>query len=194
MTGSVIFDPLLPIWLIAVLAALVASGLALALWRGLAGWPFRALAGLVILAALMGPAYQQEERTALSDIVLIVEDQSASQDLTDRATRTAEAADTLTARLEARGNTEVRRVQVPDAPENGGTQAMTALHRRWPKSRWAVLRASFFCRMGGSMMSSGHQTFPPRCICCTQAARGIGTGVCGSTTPRPLPFWAKRCK
>ena len=127
MTGSVIFDPLLPIWLIAVLAALVASGLALALWRGLAGWPFRALAGLVILAALMGPAYQQEERTALSDIVLIVEDQSASQDLTDRATRTAEAADTLTARLEARGNTEVRRVQVPDAPENGGTQAMTAL-------------------------------------------------------------------
>ncbi len=127
MTGSVVFDPLLPVWLIAALAALVACGLALALWRGLAGWPLRALAGLVILAALMGPAYQQEERNPLSDIVLIVEDQSASQGLADRATRTAEAADDLTARLEARGNTEVRRVRVPDAPENGGTQAMTAL-------------------------------------------------------------------
>jgi len=127
MTGSVVFDPLLPVWLIAALAALVACGLALALWRGLAGWPLRALAGLVILAALMGPAYQQEERNPLSDIVLIVEDQSASQGLADRATRTGEAADDLTARLEARGNTEVRRVRVPDAPENGGTQAMTAL-------------------------------------------------------------------
>ena len=127
MTGSVVFDPLLPLWLIAALGALVLAGLGLALWRGLAGWPLRALAGLVILAALMGPAYQQEERNPLSDIVLIVEDESASQGLADRATRTAEAADDLTARLEARGNTEVRRVRVPDAPENGGTQAMTAL-------------------------------------------------------------------
>lgn len=127
MTGSVVFDPLLPLWLIAALGALVLAGLGLALWRGLAGWPLRALAGLVILGALMGPAYQQEERNPLSDIVLIVEDESASQGLADRATRTAEAADTLTARLEARGNTEVRRVRVPDAPENGGTQAMTAL-------------------------------------------------------------------
>lgn len=127
MTGSVILDPLLPLWLIAGLAVLVAAGLGLALWRGLAGWPLRALAGLVILAALMGPAYQQEERNALSDIVLIVEDQSASQGLADRAETTAEAADALAARLEARANTEVRRVTVPDAPDNGGTQAMTAL-------------------------------------------------------------------
>ena len=127
MTGSVIFDPLLPGWLIAALAALVVAGLALALWRGLSGWAFRALAGLAILAALMDPAYQQEERTPLSDIVLLVEDQSASQGLADRAAMTAEAADTLAARLEARENTEVRRVIVPDAPENGGTLAMTAL-------------------------------------------------------------------
>mgnify|MGYP003117452628 CR=1 FL=1 len=48
MTGSVVFDPLLPLWLIAALGALVLAGLGLALWRGLAGWPLRALAGLVI--------------------------------------------------------------------------------------------------------------------------------------------------
>lgn len=127
MTASVIFDPLLPIWLIAGLAILLAAGLGFALWRGLAGWPLRALAGLVILAALMGPAYQQEERTPLSDIVLIVEDESASQGLADRSAHTAEAAEILTARLEARANTEVRRIRVGDAPDNGGTQAMTAL-------------------------------------------------------------------
>ncbi|MGX0976941.1 hypothetical protein ACSSVY_002665 [Roseovarius sp. MBR-51] len=127
MTASVIFDPLLPVWLIAGLAVIVVAGLVLAIWKGLAGWPLRALAGLVILAALMGPAYQQEERNPLSDIVLIVEDESASQGLADRAERTREAAETLAARLEARNNTEVRRVRVPDAPDNGGTQAMTAL-------------------------------------------------------------------
>ncbi len=127
MTGSVIFDPLLPVWLIGALAVLVAAGLALALWRGLSGWAFRALAGLVILGALLGPAYQQEDRAPLSDIVLLVEDESASQGLGDRATMTQSTADALAARLEARENTEVRRVPVPDAPENGGTLAMTAL-------------------------------------------------------------------
>ena len=127
MTGSVIFDPLLPLWLIGVLAVLVAAGLALALWRGLSGWAFRALAGLVILGALLGPAYQQEDRAPLSDIVLLVEDESASQGLADRETMTQSTADALAARLEARDNTEVRRVSVPDAPENGGTLAMTAL-------------------------------------------------------------------
>ncbi|KJS41581.1 MAG: membrane protein [Roseovarius sp. BRH_c41] len=127
MTASVIFAPFLPVWLIAGLAIIVVAGLVLAIWKGLAGWPLRALAGLVILAALMGPAYQQEERNPLSDIVLIVEDESASQGLADRAALTREAAETLAARLEARTNTEVRRVRVPDAPDNGGTQAMTAL-------------------------------------------------------------------
>uniref|UniRef100_UPI002605FD4C hypothetical protein n=1 Tax=uncultured Roseovarius sp. TaxID=293344 RepID=UPI002605FD4C len=127
MTGSVIFDPLLPIWLIAALALLVAAGLSLALLRGLSGWAFRALAGLVVLGALLGPAYQQEDRAPLSDIVLLVEDKSASQGLGERETMTQSTADALAARLEARDNTEVRRVPVPDAPENGGTLAMTAL-------------------------------------------------------------------
>ena len=127
MTGSVIFDPLLPVWLIAALAVLVAAGLSLALLRGLSGWAFRALAGLVVLGALLGPAFQQEDRAPLSDIVLLVEDESASQGLADREAMTQSTADALTARLEARENTEVRRVPVPDAPENGGTLAMTAL-------------------------------------------------------------------
>ena len=38
MTGQIVFDPLLPWPLIAVLGALAAAGVALALWRGLPGW------------------------------------------------------------------------------------------------------------------------------------------------------------
>jgi hypothetical protein len=127
MTGSIVFDPLLPWWLIACLVGMAIVGIALALLRGLSGWPLRGLAALVVIAALTGPAYQQEERDPLTDIVLLVEDQSASQRLADRATTTAESAESLAARLEARENTEVRRITVPDGADNSGTQLMTAL-------------------------------------------------------------------
>ncbi len=127
MTGAVVFDPLLPVWLIAALGALALAGLGLAIWRGLAGRALRALAMVVLLGALSGPAYRQEERTPLSDIVLLVEDRSASQSLAARAEDTETAAGTLAARLDARENTEVRRVTVDDAPDNGGSRVMSAL-------------------------------------------------------------------
>lgn len=127
MTGTVIFDPLLPWLLIAVLGVAWVLGIGLALWRRLSGWPLRALAGLAILAALSGPVYQIEDRAPLNDIVLLLEDQSASQNLADRAATTAQAADELAARLNARPNTEVRRIAIPDGADNTGTQAMTVL-------------------------------------------------------------------
>ncbi|MEM8537758.1 MAG: hypothetical protein AAGF56_07840 [Pseudomonadota bacterium] len=127
MTGSIIFDPLINVWLIGVLGGMTLAGLALAAWRGLSGWPFRALGAAVVIGALLGPVYQQEEREPLSDIVFLVEDESASQRLGDRSDLTKEAADTLAARIEARENTELRRITVPDGQENTGTQLMTAL-------------------------------------------------------------------
>lgn len=125
--GQIVFDPLLPWALIAALAALALAAAALALWRGLPGWALRALAALVVVAALTGPAWQVEDRAALSDIVLLLEDESASQTLAARAGTTRSAADALASRLAARPGTEVRRITVGDAPENGGTRLMTAL-------------------------------------------------------------------
>ncbi|QPM91709.1 glutamine amidotransferase [Pseudooceanicola algae] len=127
MTGQIIFDPLVPWVLLAVLAALTLGGVGLAVWRGLAGWAWRGLAGLVILAALTGPALRQEDRAPLTDIVLMVEDRSASQRLSDRAAQTASAAQTLATRIEARPNTELRRITVGDGTEDSGTLLMTAL-------------------------------------------------------------------
>ncbi|MDA7423747.1 hypothetical protein [Thalassococcus lentus] len=127
MMGQIVFDPLLPWPLIAGLAAIAFAGAMLALWRGLSGWALRALAGLVLIGALAQPSYQIEDRAPLSDIVLIVEDQSASQRLAERAGVTETAADTLEADLLARANTEVRRITVPDGEGDAGTQLMTAL-------------------------------------------------------------------
>ncbi len=142
MTGQIVFDPLLPWPAIAVLAALALVGVALALWRGLSGWALRALAGAVLVAALTQPSYQIEDRAPLSDIVLMVVDQSASQQLANRAGATEDAASALEAQLAARPNTEVRRIPVGDGDGDAGTQLMIALSQAMaeePRGRIAGL-------------------------------------------------------
>ena len=128
MTGTVIFDPLIPWPFLAVIAAVALGGIVLALWRGLSGWALRGLAALVVIAALSGPVYQIEDRAPLTDIVLMLEDESASQTLSDRADQTARAANELAAEIESRDNTELRRIRVGDGEGDAGTQVMTALN------------------------------------------------------------------
>jgi len=127
MTSTIVFDPLVPWPLLVTVAVIAATGVVLALVRGLRGWPSRGLAGLVVLAALAGPSVQQEDRAPLTDIVLMMEDSSASQRLSDREEQTRGAADRLAAQIEARENTELRRITIPDGQGDSGTQMMTAL-------------------------------------------------------------------
>ncbi|SOC18120.1 hypothetical protein [Rhodobacter maris] len=128
MTGSSLtFAPLLP-WPVLAAAAALAFGLVtFALWRGLRGWALRGLAAAVLLAALAQPALQSEQKHPLSDIVLLVDDRTASQTLSDRAAQTDAAVAKLTAEIEALPETELRRVTLPDAPGNGGTELGAAL-------------------------------------------------------------------
>lgn len=127
MTSSIVFDPLIPWPLLTAVAIVAAIGVMLAIVRGLKGWGLRGLGALVVLAALAGPSLLQEDRAPLSDIVIMLEDESASQRLSDRETQTAEAADAVAAVVEARDNTELRRITVPDGPEDAGTELMTTL-------------------------------------------------------------------
>ncbi|WP_170419864.1 DUF7408 domain-containing protein [Ruegeria arenilitoris] len=128
MTGSVIFDPLIPWPVLVVIGSIALAATVLALWRGLSGWALRGLAALVLLAALSGPVYQIEDRAPLTDIVLMIEDESASQTLSDRAEQTAQTAEALAAEIEARDNTELRRITVGDGDGDEGTQVMAALN------------------------------------------------------------------
>ena len=127
MSGTVIFDPLLPWPVLAALAALAVLGVVLAVWRGLSGWAMRGLAALVVLGALAGPSLRQEDRAPLTDIVLLVEDRSASQELSDRTAQTDAAAQAVAARLAARPNTEIRRITVGDGEGDSGTLLMSAV-------------------------------------------------------------------
>ncbi len=127
MTGTVIFDPLIAWPLLFIVAAIAVAGIVLALWRGLSGWALRGLAAVVVIAALAGPVYQVEDRAALTDIVLMIEDESSSQTLSDRAAQTATAAEELAGVIEARDNTELRRIKVGDDEGDEGTRIMSAL-------------------------------------------------------------------
>src|SRR6056297_3363161 len=126
MSQTILFDPLLPMPILWGLAGLVLAVVALSLWRGLPGWPFRLLAAVALLAALFNPSLQSEDREPLSDIVLLVVDQSASQRLSDREDQTAEALQALEAEIAALGM-EMRTATVSDADDNAGTLLMTEL-------------------------------------------------------------------
>ncbi len=127
MTGTLILDPLLPLPLLAVLALLSAAAVALALWRRLPGWWLRGLAALALLAALANPALQQEERRPLSDIVIAILDESASQRIAGRAEATAAALAALEAEVAAEENAELRVVRMGDGEGDAGSRLMSAL-------------------------------------------------------------------
>ncbi|MEP5757750.1 MAG: hypothetical protein ABJ327_00235 [Litoreibacter sp.] len=123
---NVVFDPLIAlpmIWVAAVIAAIL---IGFSFYRGLSGWWLRGFAAIVILTALINPALQDEDRDPLSDIVVMLVDESASAHLSDRQTQAGEAVEALTSDLEAR-NIELRQVAVPDGDGDAGTELMTRL-------------------------------------------------------------------
>ena len=127
MTATIVFDPLVPLALLLVVVIIAAMSIILAILRGLNGWGLRAGAALVVLGALANPSYQQEDRAPLTDIVFLIEDESASQKLGDRPAQSSAAASALAAQIIARPNTELRRIAVPDGAGDAGTELMTAL-------------------------------------------------------------------
>ena len=127
MTASVVFAPLVSIWLVYALAAAAVLLVGLALWRGLSGWWIRALALCALVLALANPALQEEERQNLSDIVILVVDESASQGLGDRRAQTEAAISAVQAEIAQMPNTELRIHRVGDGDEDAGTLALTAL-------------------------------------------------------------------
>ncbi len=127
MSGSVIFDPLLEWPLVWAALGVVLLFVVLAVWRRMSGWWLRALAAAVLLVALFNPSVQQEERDGLSDIVVLVVDESASQRIAGRPNQVAEAIAGVEAEIAAMENTELRIVRLGDGEGDQGTLLMTAL-------------------------------------------------------------------
>ncbi|HCY56842.1 MAG TPA: hypothetical protein DF715_15455, partial [Oceanicaulis sp.] len=97
----------------------------LAAWRGLKGWIWRTLAGLAVLAALANPALISEVRDPLSDIVLVVRDNSSSMDIGNRSPNAASASEALRAFADADDGLEVVEVEGGATPD--GTRLIESL-------------------------------------------------------------------
>lgn len=149
MTDSILLDPLVPLPILYGLIALSALILAFAAWRRLSGVALRGLTAMVVLAALANPSWQQEDRAALSDIVLVVVDESASQRISAREAQTQTALEGLLAEIADLPNTEAQVVRVGDDAADGGTLAMARLAEALADIPRARLAGTF-------LISDGH--------------------------------------
>jgi hypothetical protein len=140
------FAPLVPWPLVALLAALAAGLLAFGAWRRAAGAGWRLVALALGLLALANPSLVEEERKPLADVAVLLVDESPSQDIGERAQRTAAAEAALRAKIEGMANMELRVVRAGAPEENaatardGGTRLFEALERALagvPRERFA---------------------------------------------------------
>jgi len=113
------FDPLLPVWLIAVIAIAAALVCLLALWRRAKGALLRALAFALLLLWLAGPRLVRETREALPDIGLLVIDQTASMQVNDRAALAEAARSAIREQARQFPDLDLRTITVPEKGDAG---------------------------------------------------------------------------
>jgi hypothetical protein len=141
-SAQIALSPLLPWFVLAPLFAAVALLLLYGSWRGARGILLRWLVAAAMALILVNPALVAEQRDPISDVAVVVVDDSPSQGIGDRAARTEEAVAALTERLAGEENLEVRVVR--SAAVDGGTIEETRLFEAWqtavsdvPRSRLA---------------------------------------------------------
>ncbi|MDR3532856.1 MAG: hypothetical protein P4L90_20160 [Rhodopila sp.] len=137
--AAVRFDPLLPVWILAVLGVLSLAIVALGVWRRGRGTLLRLAAFAVLLLWLTGPRLVQETRQSLRDIGLLVVDQSASMQVGDRARLADAARQSIEAQASHLSDLELRTITVPESG-NAGTQLFAEVDKALadiPRSRLA---------------------------------------------------------
>ncbi len=105
------FDPVLPWWLLATVALAAAILLGAAFWHRSGGTTWRLLALTAALLALANPYLVREQRNPIPDVALVVVDQSISQRIAGRGTRTEAALQRIEEKLRGRPDLEMRVVR-----------------------------------------------------------------------------------
>lgn len=126
---SLDFEPVVPVWLIAILAIAAVLLLGWALNRSIRGTWLRAIAAAALAVALLNPIIVSEERDPLSTVVALVVDDSASQTLAARDETTEAMRAAIVARLSAMDGIEIRTIVAGrDRSQSDGTELFTALN------------------------------------------------------------------
>ncbi|MFS8182723.1 hypothetical protein ACMG4P_14350 [Pseudovibrio denitrificans] len=129
MTWSLSIDPLLPLPAIIALGVIITLVCAYLLFVGMRGAFIRSLALALLVLALLNPAVLREDREYLPSTVVVVSDNSQSQQLENRADLTEAAREEIVAQLQALDGIDLRQVSLNDTSmETGdGTRAFTAI-------------------------------------------------------------------
>lgn len=117
------FAPLVPLWVLGLLAALVLAILALGLWRRAPGAWLRFAAGLAALTALAGPSLVKELRDPQPSVAALILDETASDGINGRPERLAAAEAAVRAAVEAMGPEhpmELKVIRVESAMNEAG--------------------------------------------------------------------------
>jgi hypothetical protein len=90
---TLMFEPFLPVWLVAAIGVVAAAFAAFGLYRRQRGMILRTLALAALTLALVNPILVDEQREPLPTIVAIAADRSQSQDVGPRKAQTDNACD-----------------------------------------------------------------------------------------------------
>ncbi len=135
--NAIAFEPAFaPFFVAAIGAAAILSG-AVSLARSPRSAPFRIAALLALAGLLLNPQIRVAERTPLDDIVVLIEDESASNNLDGRDGATDAAADALEAKLSALGGVELIRTRIGGGEETRLGEAVNAALNDNPAARLA---------------------------------------------------------
>ncbi len=129
MTWSLSINPLLPLPAIIALGVIIALLCAYLFYAGLRGAAMRSLTLALLVLALFNPAVLREDREYLPSTVVVVSDNSQSQQLENRAELTEAARQNIVAQLNTLEDIDLRQVSLNGSSmESGdGTRAFTAI-------------------------------------------------------------------
>ena len=98
---DIVISPLIDLTWLYGLAGVAVIMSALALWRGLSGWAWRALGLMTLVVLLAQPSLRQRTTEPLQDVAVIIADRSTSQSIGPRSDQLRDMIDGLTTQLQA---------------------------------------------------------------------------------------------
>ncbi len=123
--SALAFDPFVPMWMVITLGVAIFIGALLTATSGLKSYFWRLLAGLFLILAILNPQRVEEDRTPLTDSVIILNDRSQSMTVGNRDNAREAILESLQAGFDNDQTLDVVKVDITG--DESGTKLSSAL-------------------------------------------------------------------